>query len=153
MHGRIWFSTFLAVFLWRKSKIKFLLASMKSLTNSENSSRTPLQRVWSGFPQPPMSVNVVPKTACDSNKYSTDYIILLELQTSDKAHMFLRFEGWMLTEACTFYPGTIYLAKYPPPPQMIFSHSKPERRHGSPRVPGHSFLAWHSSCRWIVYIY
>jgi hypothetical protein len=36
-------------FSWRKFKIKFLLASMKSLTNSENPSRKPFQEACSGF--------------------------------------------------------------------------------------------------------
>jgi hypothetical protein len=29
----------------------------------------------------------------------------------------------------------------------------PERRHGSTRVAGHAFLAWHNSCRMFAYIY
>ncbi len=39
----------LAVVLWRNSKMKFLLTSMKPLTNCENSSSNPLQRACSGF--------------------------------------------------------------------------------------------------------
>ncbi len=44
-----WFSQFSVAFLWRKSKMKFLLASMKSLTNCEILSSNPLQRACSGF--------------------------------------------------------------------------------------------------------
>jgi hypothetical protein len=40
---------FLAFFLRRKSKIKFLLASLKLLTNSKNPSSNPLQEACSGF--------------------------------------------------------------------------------------------------------
>ncbi len=35
--------------MWRKFKIKFLLTSLKSLTNSENPSSNPLQETCSGF--------------------------------------------------------------------------------------------------------
>ncbi len=43
LNERWWFSQFLAVVLWRKSKIKFLYASMRSLTiNCENPSSNPL---------------------------------------------------------------------------------------------------------------
>ncbi len=55
-----WSSQFLAVFLWRKSKMKFLYASMKSLTNCENPSSNLLQRACSGFPE----------AACDSKNCS-----------------------------------------------------------------------------------
>jgi hypothetical protein len=41
--------TILDFFLWRKSKVKFLLASMKSLTNCDIPSSNPLQRYCSGF--------------------------------------------------------------------------------------------------------
>ncbi len=41
--------TILAVVLWRNSKMKFLLTSIKSLTNCENSSSNPLKRACSGF--------------------------------------------------------------------------------------------------------
>ncbi len=34
-----------------------------------------------------------------------------------------------------------------------FFSSRPERRHGSNRVPGHAFFAWRSSWRMVVYIY
>jgi hypothetical protein len=47
---RLWFSQYSVVFLLRKSKMKFLLASMKSLTNCEISSSNPHQRACSGFP-------------------------------------------------------------------------------------------------------
>ncbi len=46
---RLWFSKFSVVFLWRKSKMKFLLGSSKSLTNCEIPSNNPLQRACSGF--------------------------------------------------------------------------------------------------------
>ncbi len=44
----IWFLQFLVVLLWRKSKLKFLLASMKSLTNSEIPSSNFLRTSCSG---------------------------------------------------------------------------------------------------------
>ncbi len=44
-----WFSEFLASFSWRKFKIKFLLASMKSLTSFDNPSGNPLQETCSGL--------------------------------------------------------------------------------------------------------
>jgi hypothetical protein len=44
-----WFSQFLAVFLRRKSNIKFLLASMKSLTNPDKNSNNPLRGACSCF--------------------------------------------------------------------------------------------------------
>ncbi len=43
------FSQFLVFFLWRKFKIKFLLASMKSLTSFDNPSSNPLQETCSVF--------------------------------------------------------------------------------------------------------
>jgi hypothetical protein len=49
LNERLCFSQFSDVFLWRKSKMKFLLHSMKSLTNCEIHSRNPLQRACSGF--------------------------------------------------------------------------------------------------------
>jgi hypothetical protein len=49
LNERLLFSQFLTVFLWRKSKTKFLLPLMKSLTNCENPSRNPLQRACSDF--------------------------------------------------------------------------------------------------------
>ena len=49
LSDRLWFSQFLIVFLWRKSKMKFLFASMKSLTNFEMPSNNPLQRACSSF--------------------------------------------------------------------------------------------------------
>jgi hypothetical protein len=39
----------LAAFLWRKLKKKFLLASLKPVTNTENPSSNPLQEACSGF--------------------------------------------------------------------------------------------------------
>ena len=48
LHESWWFSQFIAAFLWRISKRKLLLASMKSLTNSENPPSDPLQMLWSG---------------------------------------------------------------------------------------------------------
>ncbi len=49
LNERLWFSQFQVNFLWRKSKLKFLLVSMKSLTNCEIHSSNPLQRACSGF--------------------------------------------------------------------------------------------------------
>jgi hypothetical protein len=43
------FHNFRLSFLWRKSKIKFQFASIKSLTNCEIPSGNPLQRACSGF--------------------------------------------------------------------------------------------------------
>ncbi len=44
-----------------------------------------------------------------------------------------------------------------PPPRrfrcLLFLLLRTERRHGSTRVPGHSFLAWRSSWRMVVYIW
>ncbi len=51
MNERRWFSLFLAVFLSRKLKIKFLLASMKLLTDCENPSSNPLRGACSGVPR------------------------------------------------------------------------------------------------------
>jgi hypothetical protein len=51
-----WISQFWAVFLSRTSRIKFLLASIKSLTSCENPPVPLLQEACSGFP----------RTACDS---------------------------------------------------------------------------------------
>jgi hypothetical protein len=56
-----------------KYKIKFLHASMKSLTNCENPSSNPLQRgggVVPAFRKPPVTLKVVPKAACDSENCS-----------------------------------------------------------------------------------
>ncbi len=71
----IWwfFLQFLAVFLSWKSKIKFLLASMKSLTNCENPSSNPRQGACSGFPRAAYDycyVKVVPKAGCDPTFFS-----------------------------------------------------------------------------------
>ncbi len=44
LNERLWFSQYSVVSLWRKSKMKFLLASMKWLTNCN-----PLQRACSAF--------------------------------------------------------------------------------------------------------
>ncbi len=49
LNERLLFSQFKVVFLWRKSKLNFLLASMKSLTNYEIPSSNLLQRACSGF--------------------------------------------------------------------------------------------------------
>ncbi len=48
-------------FLWRKLKIKFLLVSMKTFTNSENPSKTLFQETCFDF----QAIKVVPKAACD----------------------------------------------------------------------------------------
>jgi hypothetical protein len=50
-------------YLWRKLKIKILLASLKSPFNSKNISNKPLQEACS-------SSQVVPKTACHSENCS-----------------------------------------------------------------------------------
>ncbi len=44
----VFFYQYLVAFLWRKLKIKFLLTSLTSLTNSENPSCDPLQEACSG---------------------------------------------------------------------------------------------------------
>jgi hypothetical protein len=60
------FSKYLAVFLWKKLKIKFLLASVKLFTNCENSSSNSLQEASSGFQVAAyMTLKVVPKVTCD----------------------------------------------------------------------------------------
>ncbi len=62
---------FLAALLWRKLKIKFLLASLKSLTNSENPFNNSLQEPCSGFQvATSVTLKVVPKSACDLDNYS-----------------------------------------------------------------------------------
>ncbi len=48
-NSTFWFSQFSVVFLWKKSKMKFLLASMQSLTNCEIPSSKPLQRACCSF--------------------------------------------------------------------------------------------------------
>ena len=45
---------------------KFLLTSIKSLTNSEIPSLNPLQEACSGFQKPPMTLKVVQNAAYDS---------------------------------------------------------------------------------------
>ncbi len=45
------FSQFLAAFLWRRYQIKFLHASIKSLTNCENPSSNLFQGACSCFPE------------------------------------------------------------------------------------------------------
>jgi hypothetical protein len=54
-------------FLQRKSKMKFLLASMKSLNNCEIPSSNPLQGACSGFLIAACALKVVTKPACDSD--------------------------------------------------------------------------------------
>jgi hypothetical protein len=44
--------TFLAALLWRKEKMKFWLASMKTLTNCKNPSSNPLQTACCGIDEP-----------------------------------------------------------------------------------------------------
>jgi hypothetical protein len=66
------FFTIFGFLLWRKLKMKFMLASMKSPTISNNPSSNPLQKVCSGFQiaacdskrlfrKPPMILKIVPK--------------------------------------------------------------------------------------------
>jgi hypothetical protein len=52
--------------LWRRLKIKFLLASTRSLTNSENPSSNPVHETCSSFRKPPVNLKAVPKAACGS---------------------------------------------------------------------------------------
>jgi hypothetical protein len=58
------------VLLRRKSKIKFLLASMKSHTICENPARNPHQGTCSGFLIAACDSKVVPKAACDPENCS-----------------------------------------------------------------------------------
>jgi hypothetical protein len=58
------FSTIFGFLLWRKLKIKFMHASMKSQTNSKNPYNNPLQEACSGFQI------VVPKAARNSENCS-----------------------------------------------------------------------------------
>jgi hypothetical protein len=62
----------LSDFLWKKLKIKFLLASIKSLNKSENPSSSHLQGslFWPLDSQPPESLKVVSKAACNSENGS-----------------------------------------------------------------------------------
>ncbi len=52
--------------LWRRLKIKFLLASTRSRTNSENPSSNPVHETCSSFRKPPVNLKAVPKAACGS---------------------------------------------------------------------------------------
>ncbi len=61
-------------FLWRTSKIKFVLASMKSLTNCENPSSKPLQGNKSGFLLA-ACIKVVPKAAHDPENQCCGFMI------------------------------------------------------------------------------
>jgi hypothetical protein len=56
-------------FLRRKLKIKFLLSSLKSLTNSENPSSNPFQEACSGFQV----------AACDSKSFNRKLPVLLKI--------------------------------------------------------------------------
>ncbi len=59
---------FFTAFLGRKENIKFLLASLDSLSNSKNPSGNinPLQRACCGIPKAAYEPITVPKAACDS---------------------------------------------------------------------------------------
>ncbi len=65
LNERLWFSQLSVVFCEGNPKMKFLLASMKSLTNCEIPSSNPLQRACSGFLIAACVFKVVPKPACD----------------------------------------------------------------------------------------
>jgi hypothetical protein len=51
VYAPIVFKFFIAALIWRNKKIKFWLASMKTLTNCENPSSNPLQIACCGIPE------------------------------------------------------------------------------------------------------
>ncbi len=67
LNERLWFSQLLAVFLWNKSKIKFLLGYPKSLTAVAVKILpvTLITELVLAFWEPPVSLKVLPKAACD----------------------------------------------------------------------------------------
>ncbi len=74
----------MAAILGRNENIKFLLASLRLLTNSINPSNNPLQRACCGI-QKPMTLKIVPKATCDSE--SILYSIYIPKYTSENRPM------------------------------------------------------------------
>ncbi len=95
LYERWWFSQDLAAFLWRKFEIKFLLASLKSLTNSENPFSSPLQEACSGVQEPSsVTIKVVCKSECDSEYCSKSRLdmYIVQLTNDSKAKQEQKFQ-------------------------------------------------------------
>jgi hypothetical protein len=70
LYLRWWFLKFGLSLMLRKSNAKFLLASLKTLTNFYNPSSNPLQRACLAFRYPPVPVNLATEPGCDSKNCS-----------------------------------------------------------------------------------
>jgi hypothetical protein len=73
LYMRWWFLQFCLSLLLRKSNAKFLLASLKTLTNFYNPSSNPFfKELVEAFRNPPVPVNLATEPGCDSKNCSVN---------------------------------------------------------------------------------